>query len=299
MFDESNTHIYNASEAFKKALDARLNLREKTSLAEIQQSPDYLLKSRKGRGILNRLTINPIKTQKAYLQIVTTIIDLVVRGELEYGNRLYNEQELLTILGVSRPTLREALRVLEFLGIATVSPRRGIIINQPEDFEGYLPLLCILMFEKTGERELFELRRALQVEMAGLASMRHTEEELALLRDIVERTKTNLLASHDDFARLDYDFHLQIIKCAHNKFALKLMNTVGVLIAEQLNDIIRKMPVEKRQDTLSYHTRIADFVAQRDEQMAREVMWLHLKRPYGTMTDKPITMRMSDFLIQK
>lgn len=247
---------------------------------------------------MNRIAINPVRAQKAYLQIVTSVIDLVVQGKLEYGNKLYNEQELLTILGVSRPTLREALRVLEFLGIATVSPRRGIIINRPQAFGGYLPLMCILMFEKTGERELFELRRALQVEMVGLASLRRTDEELGELMEIVKLTRENLEAPHDDFARLDYDFHLQIIKCAHNHFALKLMNTMGVLISEQLREIIRNMPVEKRHDTLRYHSQIAEHVARRDEQMARDVMWLHLKRPYGTMTDKPIAMRLSDFLSQ-
>lgn len=247
---------------------------------------------------MNRIAINPVKTQKAYLQIVTAIIDLIVQGKLEYGNKLYNEQELLTILGVSRPTLREALRVLEFLGVATVSPRRGIIINKPQAFGGYLPLLCILMFEKTGERELFELRRALQVEMVGLAALRRTDEELGALKDIVERTRTNLSAPHDDFARLDYDFHLQIITCAHNYFALKLMNTLGVLISEQLREIIRKMPVKKRQDTLRFHSQIAEHVASQDDQMAREVMWQHLKRPYGTMTDQPISVRLSDFLSQ-
>lgn len=247
---------------------------------------------------MDRIAINPVRAQKAYLQIVTSVIDLIVQGKLEYGNKLYNEQELLTILGVSRPTLREALRVLEFLGIATVSPRRGIIISQPQDFAGYLPLMCILMFEKSGERELFELRRALQIEMVGLASLRRTEAELDELMGIIERTKKNLQAPHDDFARLDYDFHLQIIKCAHNHFALKLMNTVGVLISEQLREIIRNMPVKKRWDTLRYHSQIAECVARQDEQLAREVMWQHLKRPYGTMTDKPITMRLSGFLSQ-
>ena len=71
------------------------------------------------------------------------------------------------MLGVSRPTLREALRVLEFLGIATVAPRRGILINQPRDSEGYLPLLSVLLFERITDRELFELRQALQIEAVG------------------------------------------------------------------------------------------------------------------------------------
>ena len=123
--------------------------------------------------------LSPIRSQKAYRTIVRTIVGLIARGELEYGNRLYNEQELMAMLGVSRPTLREALRVLEFLGIATVAPRRGILINQPQDSEGYLPLLSVLLFERITDRELFELRIqasehfevALSIDNAALADV--------------------------------------------------------------------------------------------------------------------------------
>jgi GntR family transcriptional repressor for pyruvate dehydrogenase complex len=237
---------------------------------------------------MNIGAINPIKAKKAYLQIVETIIELVIQGKLLYGSKLYNEQELMQLLGVSRPTLREALRVMEFIGMATISPRRGIIINQPQVSGGYLPLLYILMFEKTGERELFELRQALQIEMAGLAAQRRSEESLASLWEIVMRTKQNMNAGADEFSQLDYDFHQQVIYCAQNAMALKLMNTVGVLIREQLREIIRQMPTEKRADTLRYHTSIAGYITKGDAKSAQEEMRQHLFRPYQSLSDKPV-----------
>ena len=57
-----------------------------------------------------------IKKEKAYLRIVDVVIRMIAEGKVEYQDRFYTEQELMTMLGVSRPTLREALRVLEFLG---------------------------------------------------------------------------------------------------------------------------------------------------------------------------------------
>ena len=66
-------------------------------------------------------SVPTIKKEKAYLRIVDTVMDLIAQGKVGYDDHFYTEQELLTMLGVSRPTLREALRVLEFLGVATVT----------------------------------------------------------------------------------------------------------------------------------------------------------------------------------
>ena len=90
-----------------------------------------------------------MKSPKAYLLIVAKIVSLVANGELSYGEHLYTEKDLMNMLGVSRPTLREALRVLEFLGVVTVSPRKGIAIQQPDISNGYMSLIFILMFDKT------------------------------------------------------------------------------------------------------------------------------------------------------
>ena len=99
-----------------------------------------------------------------------------------------------------------ALRVLEFLGVTTVSPRNGISINQPNDRDGYLPLLYTLAFEKTTARELFEVRRALQLEMVAIAAEHHTQEDLDALRALIEQMRSDPDASAEEFARLDYLF---------------------------------------------------------------------------------------------
>ena len=78
---------------------------------------------------------------KSYLRSVGMIMDMIAEGKLQYGDQLYKEQELAEMLGVSRPTMREALRVLEFLGIASAVPHKGISISRPSETGGYLPLL--------------------------------------------------------------------------------------------------------------------------------------------------------------
>jgi len=102
-----------------------------------------------------------VQDRKTYLKIVDTIINQIADGTIKYDEKFYTEQELTDLFQVSRPTLREALRVLEFLGITTVKPHRGIYIHHPENNGGYPVLRYILTFEQPSQQELAELYTAL------------------------------------------------------------------------------------------------------------------------------------------
>jgi len=217
-----------------------------------------------------------IKKEKAYLRIVDVVMDLIARGQVDYNDHFYTEQELMAMLGVSRPTLREALRVLEFLGVATVTPHKGISINKPSDQGGYLPLLYILTFEKTSGRELFELRQALQLEMTALAAQRRTEEHLCALRNLIDRMEEAKAADPEVFSRLDYDFHQQIIAASGNRLVGKLMDTIAPMIQNQLTDHIRNEGLDHRKLTLEYHRQIVSCIADGNSEAARQAMYDHL-----------------------
>ena len=220
--------------------------------------------------------IPAIKKEKAYLRIVDVIIRLIAEGKVEYQDRFYTEQELMTMLGVSRPTLREALRVLEFLGVTTVSPRNGISIRKPSDQEGYLPLLYILAFEKTTGRELFELRQALQLEMAALAARCRTEKDVQALNDLIGEMEGQLDADDDVFYALDHHFHQRIVEAAGNHLVLKLMNTIGPMLQNQLLRHGKKETTKQRRATLEEHRCIVEQIAAGDSSAARDAMEHHL-----------------------
>ena len=217
-----------------------------------------------------------IKKEKAYLRIVDVIIRLIAEGKVDYQERFYTEQELMTMLGVSRPTLREALRVLEFLGVTTVSPRNGISIRKPSDQEGYLPLLYILAFEKTTGRELFELRQALQLEMATLAARSCTEADLEDLQALLKAMEQGLSADDEVFYTLDHRFHQRIVEAAGNHLVLKLMNTIGPMLQNQLLRHGRKNTTKQRRATLEEHRCIVEYIAAGDGAAARDAMERHL-----------------------
>lgn len=110
------------------------------------------------------IEITPIKreNEKLYKKVINTVMSLIEKGELEYGDKLYNEEELIKKLNVSRSTLREALRVLEFMDVLTVAPKRGIVINDPQNRVDYPPLKFVLQFEKISKRETIGLRLGIE-----------------------------------------------------------------------------------------------------------------------------------------
>lgn len=232
--------------------------------------------------------MNSTIREKAYLRIVGTVMDMIAEGKVQYGDRLYNEQELVSMLGVSRPTLREALRVLEFLGIATVVPHRGISINRPSSQGGYLPLLYILSFEKTTNRELFELRQALQMEMAAQAAATGTAEDIQSLRALVRQMDDDRYCAPEKFSQMDDAFHQKLVEVSGNRLVYKLMDTIRPMLRNQLTEHIHKLPVESRDRTVAAHARIVDCLERGDSMAARMAMYDHLTDSRRDAGNEPV-----------
>ncbi|SFB11055.1 FadR/GntR family transcriptional regulator [Clostridium frigidicarnis] len=236
---------------------------------------------------MNKIDIKPVKNKKAYFQIIETFIHLIIDNQLEYGERLYNEAELMEILDVSRPTLREALRVMEFLGIVIVSPRKGIVISNPKNNNYYLPLTYILAFEKTSNTDLFELRMSIELEMVGLATVRGTDEDFAELKKVSDELINLPRGDIKNFTRLDQLFHMTLLNCAKNELCSKLMNTLNALIYEQLEQIHMALTNEDRNNTIEKHRAIYESLINRNEEMARKAMRNHLDHAYGVTKELP------------
>jgi GntR family transcriptional repressor for pyruvate dehydrogenase complex len=230
--------------------------------------------------------LTPVKNKKAYMQIIEEILNLLNENKIEYGDKLYSEPELTSMLKVSRPTLREALRVLEFLGIVTVSPRKGIRINKPENTSSYMPLIYVLMFEKTSDIELYELRRSIQISSAQRAAEIRSEENLKKLEKIITTNKKHIGDDFELFSKIDYDFHIQVVKCSENNLCYKLMETLNILMKKQLYDIICNLPLNDRNRTVYYHTKIYESIRDQKPDEAMNYMIKHMERAYNIYKQK-------------
>ena len=141
---------------------------------------------------------------------------IAAEKKLSPGEKLPNELELSQEMGVSRTTLREAIRELVTQGVLEVRRGRGTFVSQRveeiNDF-GFSALDQV----KGQLRDLFELRAVFEPEMAALACRRASAEELAEILAQGERVAA-AIRSGADRTQADRDFHTAIVRATHNEF---------------------------------------------------------------------------------
>jgi DNA-binding transcriptional regulator YhcF (GntR family) len=118
-------------------------------------------------------------------QVVAFVRDLIVRGRLRPGDRLPGERELATQIGVSRPSVRAGLHALAAMGVVRSRHGSGTYIPDGPPALGSEPLSFLAALHGFTRDEMYEARRILEVEAAGLAAERATSEHLATLAEEV------------------------------------------------------------------------------------------------------------------
>ena len=130
---------------------------------------------------------SPIKNTKVYEQVIVQIKDMIDKGTLKKGDKLPSERKLVEQLQVSRASIREALRALEVIGLIECRQGEGNYIKTSFQDNLFEPLSIMFMLEGSNPEAIWELRKIMEVEAAGLASKRITDEQLKELKEITEK----------------------------------------------------------------------------------------------------------------
>ncbi|HZW83980.1 MAG TPA: FadR/GntR family transcriptional regulator [Candidatus Deferrimicrobium sp.] len=221
----------------------------------------------------------PIKTRKIYEEIVEQIRQLIKDGELNPGDRLLSERELCERLQVSRASVREALSALEIMGLIEVKPGEGTFIRQTSVDSIIGPMALILSMEKDTIMELLEVRKVLEVEAAGLAAERATQEELDEMGEALEEMIQDLNEGKLG-ENADHKLHYAIYKATHNSVLLRLMNTISDSMEKNIRTNRQRLYAlpGNPEKLLKEHAAIAKAIGKRDAEKARECMYEHLDR---------------------
>jgi DNA-binding FadR family transcriptional regulator len=159
-------------------------------------------------------------------------------GEVAIGAMLPSEKELVSQLGVSRATLREALRMLETEGLIATKPgpKGGIVVRRPGSANLTRSLSLLLQLEETPFEETLEARRLLEPMCANLAAQRASAEEVAQLQQHIEIMRQNI-GNVDNYVAAQLDFHLGVIAAAHNAVLRLYTISVGEIISSQTTSV--------------------------------------------------------------
>ncbi|WP_018086379.1 FadR/GntR family transcriptional regulator [Desulfurispora thermophila] len=226
------------------------------------------------------MEFKPVKTKRTSETILDQIKELLINGQLNPGDKLLTERELAEQLQVSRASVREALSALNLAGILEIRHGEGIYVRKPEGNEIIEPLTFIILLEKNRIGNILEVRKALEVESAGLAAERATEVELQEIAAAVERMREDVTKGLPG-EEADLQFHYAIAAATHNYLLNRLMNTIHEAIRESLA-LTRKLWLSASSDTeyrlYEEHQMIYRAIAARDKDTARSLMYNHLRK---------------------
>jgi GntR family transcriptional repressor for pyruvate dehydrogenase complex len=192
---------------------------------------------------------------------------------LRAGDRLPSERELIEILGISRPSLREALRALSMLGVIDSRHGGGAYVTDLEARTLLAPLDFFLSLSKSNLADTFESRRIIEVEIVRKAALNATGSDLDDLRGMIAAHEA-VLEDPVGFRILDSRFHARLSAAAGNvvleRIAYGLYN-MGLDIRRRATRNLNLI----RQSTAD-HTRIVEALIARDPDRAAREMGVHL-----------------------
>jgi GntR family transcriptional regulator, transcriptional repressor for pyruvate dehydrogenase complex len=227
------------------------------------------------------LQFEPIVRVRTHEEVVQRIQDQILRGHLKAGDRLPGERELSEQLRVSRPTVREALRVLETLQIIRVPGRTGpdggaVVEGQPGAvLERLLTLQLALSQYSMGD--FVQARCAVEAASAGLAAQVATPEDIKRLEGLLDAMESTD-ADRATLGELDTRFHTTIGEVCGNPLLAHLMTAIrGAMRHEMLQGFQQVDDWEETRDRLvREHRAILKAIAANDSERANAAVRSHI-----------------------
>ena len=241
-----------------------------------------------------------VATQRLYEQVAGQVTDLVTRGEFKPGDRLPPERDLAKLLGVSRPTVREAMIALEIAGLVEVRVGAGAFVTHKAKNGAANGRL----FEGVGSSplELIAARRAIEPEVAALAAQLATPAEIAGIAETV-----GLISAAQDtpaHRAADHQFHVRIALASHNSVLTAIVDECWAEMYSPMFErmgavtglIVARCSPQQRDTTVAEHEAVYRAIAAHDADAARAAMDAHLNGVEailvgGDVAEKELTRR--------
>lgn len=209
---------------------------------------------------------------------------IFVKKELSPGSKIPNERSLATELGISRTSVREAVKILQSQGVLVV--KRGVgtfvadnpgITKDPFGFS-YIKNKVNLV------KNLFEVRLIIEPEATRLAVERATDEEINTILSHADEV-VNVINQNKDFSNADFKFHSSIAKATHNDVIEKFIPSIQESVYSAMTVAEFRGRIESSaQNAYIYHNEICKFIKMRDGNGAMLAMRYHLLKSIDDLT---------------
>ncbi|WP_296263181.1 FadR/GntR family transcriptional regulator [Pseudomonas sp. UBA6562] len=198
------------------------------------------------------------------LQAVEQLRARIAAGDWAVGERLPTEPELAQELGISRNTVREAMRVLAFSGLIEIRQGDGSYLRTVQD-----PLQAVLALSRCSVDHAREARHILEAEAIGLAAQRCTEADLQGLRQALTHSGAHFHGDLQAYLEADMVFHQRLVDAAHNPALSELYRYFSGLVRAAVEHNMSH--TARCQHTFDLHEQILEALTQRDPERAKRL----------------------------
>lgn len=203
----------------------------------------------------------------------------IVDGNLTPGDRLPSESELMTEYGVSRSSIREAIRLLRAENVVEIKKGVGTFVSQRTGIaDDPLGLQFSTKDKADLLEDLLEARLLIEPEIAFLAAMRVEKRDIEKLHTILENIRKTTVHS-DEHTMLDVEFHTAIARCTHNSVLKKVVPIICESIIEGYPETIYTEGSFER--SIKSHINLFDSIQKGDALRARYEMEKHIRQTLG------------------
>jgi GntR family transcriptional repressor for pyruvate dehydrogenase complex len=217
---------------------------------------------------------------KRATRIATQLVELIELQKLEPGDKLPPERQLAELLEVSRPSLREALHILQAQGLVHIKHGQGTFVQEPVVAQ---ELRASVMTKTHGLNELFDAREVLEVPASKWAAENATKEDIRQLRATLNQIDTITAIEPIDFDQLqalDAKFHLTIVGIAGNRFINQTLNVLQDVMKMSMETTLR---LPGRSDiSRNEHNEILKAIENRNGELASKLTLQHISGARAT-----------------
>jgi DNA-binding FadR family transcriptional regulator len=227
----------------------------------------------------------PIQNPKISKRIIGQFEELIHAQKLKPGDRLPSERELTEMLGVGRPTIREALRSLEMIGLIEVQQGRRSLIKDL-DFSSYIEKLresvnLTLITDTVSLEEFYSGRKLMEPQIASIVAIQHSQEDLARLDQILLDTRQALEEEGGRFIKFSAIFHEELARMTRNKV---VQHAIDFILTMSPKARLQRFSQRVfREMVLKDHERIVICIHEGDGKKASREMERHLDNLYRGM----------------
>lgn len=221
----------------------------------------------------NGRIVSAVRVARAYEQLAALLRERITSGDLRVGERLPSESSLAEQAGVSRSTVREALRTLQEAGlIERASPRVMVVASRTDD-PVFRELRHALRRRNVTFHHLHEALVTLDPELARLAAMRADASDVKAMRDCIAAQHENM-DHFKEWSRLDVEFHLMMAEMSANPALIIAREPITHVLLTTLHRFMDS--TDMTEHATRYHVRICDEIEAGDGDTAAAVTRRHV-----------------------